>query len=160
MANQWGWITAAVLVAALAGGCGGNKPKDDGGPPPTTDGGMTDGTDGGMTPAPAAGGSIDVKAVWMGEGDARKVSVMLGDAEVTMIDPKAPMDPAAGPDQKLVDALKMKRDEAIAAGSTAPRCVVMCATDMAFADVGKHIMRAAFKAGFKPGAEVEYKPGS
>jgi len=173
MSIRWGWFTAAVLAAALTGCSGGSKKDGSGAPPKAEDAPATAQE---AAPEPAAT-NVAMKLSWQGEGDERKVLVQVDGADVCTVrkgqGPSivAALDTISNPESEMaklnpeafntakavVDALRAKRTAAIAAGTPAPKCLVTIPLDANFDDAAKPVMKAAFRAGFKPKAEVEIK---
>lgn len=146
MVDRW-WLAAGVLVAALAG-CGGPETKDDSTPPPENPAGpeMT-GTPGEGLPSDQQADQLALTAAWTPE---RKAAVKAGDDEVGMLEPGQD----AG--EQVIGYLKGKLDAMKAAGKE-PKVTIVVAVDMKFDEIGKPLMKACFKAGFRA-SQVEYKP--
>ena len=117
-------------------------------PPAGGDMGTTTPATGGAPPAAAPGGPLALSAGWTPD---KKISVKVGADEVAQLDPA---NPAAS--DAVINFLKTKHDAMVAAGQ-APKVTISVPTDMKFDDVGKPLMTAAFKAGFRA-SEVAYQP--
>ena len=100
---------------------------------------------------------VELDVVLKGEGAARQASVKSGAEEVATFEVLDP--PPATPvvSEPLVKYLESKK-AAIAASGAEPRVVIVAPLEAPFNAVGLPVMKAAFRAGFKP-KEVEYRPG-